>query len=130
MVGPFFLGLAHQSRGFGYGLRAGTSGHYTTGKAYSEISDLTGDSFLLLNSTYHHSLDGKQQSKDFESQNAMIVTVYNIQGYNSLLQLEISLGLYGGIRAGINLAEIADFLIGFTTLDILDDDEPLHPAAE
>ncbi|MCB1137598.1 MAG: hypothetical protein KDK23_02540 [Leptospiraceae bacterium] len=60
----------------------------------------------------------------------MIVTVYTIQGYNSLFQVEFSLGLYGGIRAGINLAEIADFLIGFTTLDILDDDKPAQRPLE
>ncbi|MCB1137599.1 MAG: hypothetical protein KDK23_02545 [Leptospiraceae bacterium] len=65
MVGPVFLGLAHQSRGFGYGLRAGSSGLYATGEPYSEISRLSGDSFLFLNSTFHHSLDGKQESKTF-----------------------------------------------------------------
>ncbi|MCG9874009.1 MAG: hypothetical protein MH321_04390 [Leptospiraceae bacterium] len=45
-------------------------------------------------------------------------------GYPSqfLWQVDLFLGIYGGARAGFNLAECADFLVGFTTLDMLDDD--------
>lgn len=37
-------------------------------------------------------------------------------------QIDIFLGVYGGVRLGLNFAELADFLIGFTSADILDDD--------
>jgi hypothetical protein len=37
-------------------------------------------------------------------------------------QCEAALGLGVGARAGVNLAEILDFVLGWTTLDICDDD--------
>lgn len=40
--------------------------------------------------------------------------------------LQFSAGLYYGIRLGINPGELADFLIGFTTLDLMDDDMPIN----
>lgn len=39
-----------------------------------------------------------------------------------LWQLDIFLGVYGGVRFGFNIAEFLDFLVGFTSLDLLDDD--------
>ena len=38
--------------------------------------------------------------------------------------LEVNVGAHYGLRAGFNLAELADFIIGLTTFDILDDDKP------
>jgi hypothetical protein len=45
-------------------------------------------------------------------------------GYPShyIWQAELFLGAYGGVRLGVNFAELADFVIGFTTADILKDD--------
>ncbi len=45
-------------------------------------------------------------------------------GYPShfLWQVDTFIGIYGGARVGFNIAEIADFVLGFTTLDMLDDD--------
>jgi hypothetical protein len=45
-------------------------------------------------------------------------------GYPSqfLWQLDLFLGIYGGARVGFNIAECADFFVGFTTFDMLDDD--------
>lgn len=45
-------------------------------------------------------------------------------GYPShfLWQIDTFIGIYGGARVGFNIAEIADFILGFTTLDMLDDD--------
>jgi hypothetical protein len=37
-------------------------------------------------------------------------------------QFEVFLGMYYGVRIGINFSELVDFLLGFTTLDILGDD--------
>ncbi|TGL22344.1 hypothetical protein EHQ46_06410 [Leptospira yanagawae] len=36
--------------------------------------------------------------------------------------VEIVGGVYGGARLGFNVAEAFDFLLGFTTIDVLDDD--------
>lgn len=41
-----------------------------------------------------------------------------------LFQTEMYLGLHYGIRVGFNVAELADFVLGWTTWDILDDDIP------
>jgi hypothetical protein len=37
-------------------------------------------------------------------------------------QVEIFFSMYYGFRIGINFSELVDFLLGFTTLDILEDD--------
>jgi hypothetical protein len=34
----------------------------------------------------------------------------------------LSIGLYYGVRAGVNVNEAVDFLLGWTTLDIMGDD--------
>lgn len=39
-------------------------------------------------------------------------------------QLEVSLGLYGGVRLGINPGELLDLLLGLFTIDLYSDDEP------
>ncbi|TGM73096.1 hypothetical protein EHR01_17985 [Leptospira mtsangambouensis] len=36
--------------------------------------------------------------------------------------VEVTAGVYGGARLGFNVAEAFDFLLGFTTVDLLDDD--------
>ena len=37
-------------------------------------------------------------------------------------QIEVAAGIYRGIRFGINPGEILDFILGWTTIDIFDDD--------
>jgi hypothetical protein len=37
-------------------------------------------------------------------------------------QTEIAVGVFGGVRLGFNLGELLDFILGWTTLDIYDDD--------
>lgn len=45
-----------------------------------------------------------------------------------LYQIEMTLGIYGGIRIGFNPAELLDFVLGFTTYDLYDDDlKELNP---
>lgn len=39
-----------------------------------------------------------------------------------LYQVDVFMGVYGGFRVGVNLAELLDFVLGFTTADILGDD--------
>lgn len=39
-------------------------------------------------------------------------------------QLEVSIGLYGGVKIGFNPGELLDFLLGFIGIDIYNDDAP------
>ena len=39
-----------------------------------------------------------------------------------IYQIELTLGVYRGIRIGFNPAELIDFILGFTTYDLYDDD--------
>jgi len=39
-----------------------------------------------------------------------------------LYQIELTLGIYGGLRIGFNPAEFLDFILGFTTYDLYEDD--------
>ncbi|MCE9499246.1 MAG: hypothetical protein K8R21_01855 [Leptospira sp.] len=39
-----------------------------------------------------------------------------------LFQIEVYAAVGAGVRLGVNFAELLDFILGFTTLDILDDD--------
>lgn len=40
-----------------------------------------------------------------------------------LFQVEVYVGLFGGIRLGMNFAELLDFILGFAGADILKDDD-------
>lgn len=37
-------------------------------------------------------------------------------------QVDAFVGVYGGVRVGVNFAELLDFVLGIATIDILDDD--------
>lgn len=39
-----------------------------------------------------------------------------------LYQIELTLGIYGGLRIGFNPAELLDFVLGFSTYDLYEDD--------
>ncbi|MCB1320085.1 MAG: hypothetical protein KDK34_07525 [Leptospiraceae bacterium] len=120
-VGPLQAGLAHQSHGIGIGLRAGTTGTYLTGKPDEDMYVLdTGNSILLLNSTGHR---GQDRDKDYGMHSITPLVLYAWEGYNTFFQVEVSVGMYGGVRLGLNLAELCDFLLGWTTLDLLRDDQ-------
>lgn len=43
-------------------------------------------------------------------------------GWRPCFQIEADVNVLGGLRAGINLAEGLDFILGWTTLDIFNDD--------
>ncbi len=43
------------------------------------------------------------------------------------LSVQLSVGFYYGVRAGVNLAEVIDFMLGWTTLDLLEDDKGPPP---
>lgn len=39
-----------------------------------------------------------------------------------IYQFELAIGVYGGIRVGFNPAELLDFMLGLTTIDLFEDD--------
>lgn len=45
-------------------------------------------------------------------------------------QIEITLGLYGGLRLGVNPGEFLDLLLGLFTIDLYADDEPYADPVE
>ena len=45
-----------------------------------------------------------------------------IRPYSYYTQIEMAAGLGGTLRLGVNPGEFVDFLLGWTTLDIFDDD--------
>lgn len=47
-----------------------------------------------------------------------------------LYQVEGFLGVYGGVRVGVNFAEALDFVLGLTTYDLLSDDAKKEKDAE
>ncbi|AVQ11004.1 Uncharacterized protein XB16_0662 [Leptospira santarosai] len=57
-------------------------------------------------------------------QNALQTFNKRKDGYpkSFLYQIEVYLGIYAGLRIGFNPAELLDFLVGLTGLDLLEDD--------
>lgn len=110
------------ARGKGVGLRSGALGIYE----FSEINlGLTGEKTLNPNERDQDREKGYKETYVFfpwwdkhggvemELEEGGKITEANIE-------CAVCVGL--GVRAGINLAEILDFILGWTTLDILGDD--------
>jgi hypothetical protein len=119
------LGLQSAKYGKGYGLRAGSIGAYSTGAAREYYN--SGNSFILLNSVHHHPSRTNVRnniSKSFNESNTFGLGIFDWNGYNSFTQCEFSIGLYYGLRVGFNLAEMGDWLLGWFTIDFLNDDNP------
>jgi hypothetical protein len=111
----FGLGMG---RGQGVGLRAGYAGLYD----YEEENILT-----LSRRRFTPRADDRSKAFRVE-QKWLPVPGYDPGGpklpieYVHFWQIECAVGLLGGVRVGVNLAELADFLVGFTTVDICRDD--------
>lgn len=125
-AGPINAGLAYVARARGVGLRAGSLGQYRAGAAPDGWTT-NGNSFLLLNGSYHDPGGGcrGQAGKAWSQSSATPLVLYEFDGYNGFFQIELAIGLFGGLRAGLNLAEAMDFLFGLIALDPLGDDCPL-----
>jgi hypothetical protein len=118
-AGPLVLG-AGAAGGKGFGLRSGAMGTYE----FVEINTLVWGTKLL--SPHEGDLD---RNKGYEVSYTCIPFAHNEpdmdvrEGKNfNGWQVECALMLGVGVRAGVNLAEIADFLLGWTTIDICSDD--------
>lgn len=129
----------------GYGMRNGYIGSYFTG-GYREFANLKmGNSFLIMNSQEHIPTaykTARSMNKKYTHANFFFLLPANLKGryrgtgtspsgfvYNSLPSLcrapatiELSFGLGAGGRVGFNISELVDFLLGFTTYDLMDDD--------
>ncbi|MBP7284375.1 MAG: hypothetical protein KBA66_22500 [Leptospiraceae bacterium] len=129
----------------GYGMRNGYVGSYYTG-GYREFANLKmGNSFLIMNSQEHIPTANKttrSMHKKYTHANFFFLLPANLKGryretgsspsgfaYNSLpalchapATLELSFGLGVGGRVGFNISELVDFLLGFTTYDLMNDD--------
>jgi len=124
-VKPCFsnIGLQFAQYGQGLGLRAGGIGAYSTGannKFYN-----SGNSYLLINSIHHYPVQPhfrNNKIKAFNESNSLAVGIFDWHGHNFVTQCEISVGLYYGIRSGFNIAEFGDWLLGWFTIDFLNDD--------
>lgn len=135
MAGGFGLGsCVHAgpiSTGIGaiwdvYGLSSGhfgenQMGHFSSGFTAQLVGIGTEDSWL--------NPEVRDRAKRFYADCYLIGLPDYEQGRkgNSLVppyffQFEVSAGLFGGLRAGFNLAELADFLLGFAGIDLLRDD--------
>jgi len=124
------LGLCAAS-GRGYGLREGCIGSYR----YKECG------YLLVGAgaaAYTWCLEFIPSNDFREKDYRLYVRDYPDGGgpdgdyeiYLEGLNLQANLGLYYGIRAGINLPEVLDFVLGLTTFDLLNDDFATAPVPD
>ncbi len=127
-------GLQRAQAGRGVGLRGGSLGSYRTGAAETVepyFRTRTGDSWLLVNSRAHRPLrgDSRGDAKAYSHANVLFARVLlDRTGLRSLGQLELSVGLFGGIRVGVDLFELLDLALGVLTIDFMQDDVRPPPA--
>lgn len=120
-AGPIPAGVSF-SEGEGLGLRSGCAGVYR----YSDYN-----SFIFF---VHRSFDPDDSRGDKAYEQTLLILP--IPGIDECLtsseydgpwqthtQIEASLGLYFGLRAGLNVGELLDFLFGWVGLDLCRDDE-------
>lgn len=137
-------GMQYGKNGLGLGIRSGTLGYYKTGGRGGSIYVSTyentnlalnqGNSFVVLNSNSHiPKLDDKRSNKKaFSKFNTNIIFPLGAsqtssgeiigKWCDSPISVEISLGIYYGVRVGFNFSEAFDFLVGVTTIDFQEDD--------
>lgn len=133
------LQLNESAKGFGirnghYGLyRAGGVGEINLSQRGSgTVSNRMGNSYIYLNSNQHRPLypDFKRSRKKTIDASNVLALLFFTDGKTSSgnkhcdspVYTEATLGLYLGVRVGVNFSEFLDFLIGFSTYDFMDDD--------
>jgi hypothetical protein len=120
-VGKAVLGIG-AGGGKGFGLRSGALGVYEAGEANIL---LTGVKYLVPNEDDRNREKGYEYSYQWlpwRNENEGFIGSFDEGRWFNAWQLEADLGLGIGVRAGVNLAEIVDFILGWTTLDICGDD--------
>ncbi|MEW6743584.1 MAG: hypothetical protein AB1486_12580 [Planctomycetota bacterium] len=142
--GPLVTGVG-KARGTGFGLRSGAVGRYTFdernllvigsrcfspseelgGKRYELAYDHRGLLFLLLLVAILSQADCRRQMPQLEDPPISLENAPPLElsgAWHVLLQVEVAASAGVGGRAGVNLGELLDFLLGWTTLDICGDD--------
>lgn len=109
---PIQLGVGY-GRGQGYGLRSGAMGPY-------EFEDR----HLLVVGEKKFDPEEERGQKAYDLSYIAGATLLDSkpQPWQRFLQIEAALGFGVGVRAGLNIGELLDFLIGLTTVDIAHDD--------
>jgi len=135
-------GLSYNASTKGIGMRGGTIGFYETG-GHGNINILSADligkhrnrmgsSYLIQNSIQHRPMyrnSEREKGKSFDALNLLLLVPIPKQnqkdnaGCDAPLHLETSISFFYGIRLGLNLNELADFIFGVGGFDMLDDDE-------
>jgi len=110
------------AEGSGFGLREGYMGRYE----YSENVCMTPiGGYCELDFTPAN--DYREKAYSLEIPGDRGGSGDNDEFWLQCLNVQVSIGLYYGVRAGLNLAEAVDFVLGWTTLDILKDDIKAPP---
>ncbi|XDD50794.1 hypothetical protein AB3N59_03065 [Leptospira sp. WS92.C1] len=123
ILGPLSLGLHTQTWDAGripetntssFGLQAGWIGP-------KDNSDLTILFFTLVDISKASNRDGYYLNRSKQTNYAIFMRNDKLESFQ-YTRLGLSVGLYLGIRAEVNLGEFLDFLFGFLGIDIYDDD--------
>lgn len=126
-IGPLRAGLFC---GLDYaGLRSGEWGVPFHPKGYEQAIDLeltlfSHETFLpddLLTARHRGKLFSSEGIICFSMPDEMLNTSYRQQA-TYYTQIEAAVGLWGGIRLGFNPGELLDFLLGWATIDLYQDD--------
>ena len=117
--GVLGYGLAY---GPGVGLRSGTWGIFQSSEinavlfGFKTLAPSAGDQ------ERHKGYDYSYSWNPWEHEEENFFGTYEEGEWFNAWQVEVAAGLGIGARAGVNLAEILDFILGWTTLDICKDD--------
>ena len=108
---PFGVSLG---QGDGFGLREGYAGSYE----YREIVLMVPPAIGFFDLAFVPTDDYRKKSYCVGSPG-----LEENQYWAQWLSVQMSVGFYYGVRAGVNLAEVVDFVLGWTTLDLMEDDK-------
>jgi len=75
----------------------------------------TGTDQFFPNKTAH------KRGKEIDTRSAFLFIVDHTPP-RDLGKIEVAAGLLGSVRIGFNIGELIDFILGWTTIDIFDDD--------
>ena len=137
----FGAGVQNSEKAEGFGIRHGHFGRYKAGgnkvlilhgKEKGKTAWVIGNNIFIIYS-YQHTPVGEIEKRDLKKQVSFYGVLtkrkykkeisYKNESYEGGYPFfEYSFGLYYGIRLGINVSELLDFLFGIANLDITEDD--------
>lgn len=116
-----FLIGASVASGKGVGLRLGHLGQYDYTENASGIP-LVLASVFNDDSCYKPRTDPRNKGFDYLCESRDFNRGESDLPATQAFLLEFNIGIYYGVRLGFNFLEAIDFILGWTTLDIMDDD--------